>query len=80
MNSLRRIDKVWCEQSVETAKYLSKIGIDAVEASGGGWESLTLGEKKLGWKPYMLPESRLGVDTRDKEAYFLEGARASRNK
>ena len=63
-------------QSVETAKCISTLGIDAVEASGGMWESLTLGEEKLGWKPYLIPEARVDIDTRDKEGYFLEGAKA----
>lgn len=61
--------------SVKLAKNFSKLGFDAIEASGGMWESLTLGEEKLGWKPYLNPEARLEIDSKAKEAYFLEGAR-----
>jgi len=62
--------------SVDTAKQLADMGFDAIEVSGGMWESMILGEEELGWKPYLLPEARVDIDTREKEAYFLEGARA----
>jgi 2,4-dienoyl-CoA reductase-like NADH-dependent reductase (Old Yellow Enzyme family) len=68
-------DGMQIKEAVAMAEGFSKLGFDAIEASGGMWESLVLGEKKLGWKPYMLTESRVGIDTKDKEAYFLEGAR-----
>ncbi len=67
-------DGTTLSDSVKIAAILSELGFDAIEASGGMWESLVLGEEKLGWKPFLIPEARLGVDTKAKEAYFLEGA------
>ena len=61
--------------SVKMAKSFSTLGFSAIETSGGMWESMILGEEKLGWKPYLIPEARVGIDNKSKEAYFLEGAR-----
>jgi len=64
------------EEMVRVGKILCEAGIDAVEASGGMWESCTRPEKDLGWPPVLLPESRTRIENRDQEAYFLPGARA----
>jgi len=71
-------DGTTVSDSVKMATILSRLGFNAIEASGGMWESLILGEEKLGWKPYLIPEARLGIDSKAKEAYFLEGAREIR--
>jgi hypothetical protein len=55
---------------------LSGAGFAALEASGGMWEALTRGRDELGWLPYLIPEARVNVKTREDEAYFLTGARA----
>ena len=69
-------DGITLNECVKIASDFSELGFDAVEASGGGWESLTLGENDLGSKPFMIPEARINIDTKDKEGYFLEGAAA----
>jgi 2,4-dienoyl-CoA reductase-like NADH-dependent reductase (Old Yellow Enzyme family) len=38
------------------------------------WETVTQGEKELGWPPFLLPESRTLIKNKDQEAYFLSGA------
>ena len=69
-------DGITVKDSVKTASSLSSLGFDAIEASGGGWEALTLGEDFLGWPPIFIPAARINIDTKDKEAYFQEGAGA----
>lgn len=68
-------DGMKIKEAVAIAEGLTKLGFDGIEASGAMWESMILGEEKLGWKPYLVPEARVGISTKDKEAYFLEGAR-----
>lgn len=53
---------------------LSMAGFSAIEVSGCMWETLTRSEEELGWKPVPIPESRVGVREKDKEAYFLPEA------
>lgn len=63
-------------EAQRVARVLSTTGFDAIETSGGMWESVTRPKEELGWPPYLLPESRTGIQTQDQEAYFLPGAQA----
>ena len=62
------------EEAARVAEIMKDIGFAALETSGGMWETVTRGEKELGWPPYLLPESRTGIKHKDQEAYFLSGA------
>jgi 2,4-dienoyl-CoA reductase-like NADH-dependent reductase (Old Yellow Enzyme family) len=62
-------------EAAQVAGVLAGAGVTAIEASGGMWEALTRTEEELGWKPTLIPESRLGIRTPEQEGYFLEGAR-----
>jgi 2,4-dienoyl-CoA reductase-like NADH-dependent reductase (Old Yellow Enzyme family) len=44
------------------------------------WEACTRTKEELGWPPLLLPESRTGIKTKDQEAYFLQGAKAIKEK
>ena len=57
------------DESKKIAETLSKIGYASIEVSGGMWEVLMRNKKDLGWQPAMIPESRLNINTREKEAY-----------
>jgi len=63
------------QEAVRIAKYLDRTGFSAIEVSGGTWEALTRSEEDLGWKPVLIPESRVGINRKDKEAYFWANAR-----
>lgn len=65
-------------EAAEIAQILAGGGVSAVEASGGMWEALTRTEQELGWKPALIPESRLGIRRPEQEGYFLDGAREIR--
>jgi 2,4-dienoyl-CoA reductase-like NADH-dependent reductase (Old Yellow Enzyme family) len=67
-------------ESLEIAMLLDKLGLAAVETSGGMWEALTRGQEELGWPPVFLPESWTKINSVDKEAYFLPAARAIKEK
>ncbi|MBW2091094.1 MAG: NADH:flavin oxidoreductase [Deltaproteobacteria bacterium] len=64
------------EEAAKIGEALAGIGFSALEASGGMWEAITRSEEELGWKPVLIPESRVGIKTRDQEAYFCPGAQA----
>lgn len=68
------------DEAAKVGEILSKTGFAALEASGGMWEALTRDQEELGWMPVLLPESRVGIKTRDQEAYFLEGAKKLKNR
>ena len=63
-------------EATKVGKIFSKIGFDAIETSGGMWESVTQGQEQMGWKPVIIPESRTEIKSKDQEAYFLPGATA----
>jgi len=65
-------------ESKKIAERLSKMGFVAIETSGGMWEVVTRSKEELGWKPAMLPESRINIRSKDKEAYHLPYAREIR--
>jgi 2,4-dienoyl-CoA reductase-like NADH-dependent reductase (Old Yellow Enzyme family) len=62
-------------ESKRVAKIFSKIGYNAVEISGGIWETLTRSKEELGWKPNFIPESRIRVGFKNKAAYNLPFAK-----
>jgi 2,4-dienoyl-CoA reductase-like NADH-dependent reductase (Old Yellow Enzyme family) len=64
------------DEGIRVAKILAETGFDAVEVSGGMWETTTRPKDELGWPPVLLPESRTGIKTIDQEAYFLPFAKA----
>lgn len=64
------------EEAKRIARYLSRIGFSAIEISSGMWEAMTRTEKELGWKPVPNPEARVGITTREQEAYFWANAKA----
>ena len=49
------------DEAVRVGKLLSEIGLTAIEASGGMWESCTRTREELGWPPVMLAESRTSI-------------------
>ncbi len=65
-------------ESKKIAERLSKTGFAAIETSGCMWEVTTRSREELGWTPAMLPESRIKVRPKDKEAYHLPYAREIR--
>jgi 2,4-dienoyl-CoA reductase-like NADH-dependent reductase (Old Yellow Enzyme family) len=62
-------------ESKKIAERLSKTGFAAIETSGCMWEVTTRSKEELGWTPAMIPESRINIRSKDKEAYFLTYAR-----
>jgi 2,4-dienoyl-CoA reductase-like NADH-dependent reductase (Old Yellow Enzyme family) len=73
-------DGTGLDEAVRVGKLLSEIGLTAIEASGGMWESCTRTREELGWPPVMLAESRTGIKNKDQEAYFLPGAEMIKEK
>jgi len=67
-------------ETVSVGKMLSEVGFAAIETSGGMWEAVTRKQEELGWLPVILPESRTGIKAQDQEAYFLQGAKALKEK
>jgi 2,4-dienoyl-CoA reductase-like NADH-dependent reductase (Old Yellow Enzyme family) len=65
-------------ESKKIAERLSKTGFAAIETSGCMWEVTTRSKEELGWVPAMLPESRINIRSKDKEAYYLPYAREIR--
>ena len=49
---------------------LGKIGVDAIEVSGGMWDCLARDESELGWFPMPIPEARTKIGTAEKQSYF----------
>ncbi len=56
-------------KSKEIAARLSKLGYAAIEISGGMWEVSMRTKDALGWQPAMIPDSRLNIYTKEKEAF-----------
>jgi 2,4-dienoyl-CoA reductase-like NADH-dependent reductase (Old Yellow Enzyme family) len=65
-------------ESKKIAERLSKVGFAAIETSGCMWEVMTRSKEELGWEPAMVPESRINIRSKDKEAYHLPYAREIR--
>ena len=56
-------------ESKKIATRLASMGFAAIEISGGMWEVVMRTKDDLGWYPAMNPESRLNINSKDKEAY-----------
>lgn len=63
------------EESKKIAERLSGMGFAAIEISGGMWEVITRSKEELGWEPVLTIEARIGINSKDKEAYHLQYAR-----
>ena len=59
----------------ELAKEIERIGVDAIEVSGGMWECLVRSEEELGFRPVPAPESHTRIRRAERQSYFLEYAR-----
>jgi len=66
------------DESKKIAERLSRMGFAAIETSGCMWEVTTRSKEELGWTPAMIPESRINIRSKDKEAYHLPYAREIR--
>jgi 2,4-dienoyl-CoA reductase-like NADH-dependent reductase (Old Yellow Enzyme family) len=66
------------DESKKIAARFSRMGFAAIETSGGMWEVTTRNEEELGWTPAFVPESRIDIRSKDKEAYNLPYAREIR--
>jgi len=62
-------------ESKKIAESFSKMGFAAIETSGCMYEVTTRSKEELGWTSIMLPESRIGIRSKDEEAYHLPYAR-----
>jgi len=62
-------DGLKLNESKKIAEKFSNIGYASLEISGGMWEILMRTEKDLGFQPAMIPESRISINSKDKEAY-----------
>ncbi len=58
----------------QTATGLEDLGIDAIEVSGGMWDCLARTESELGFAPVPIPESRIRINSLDKQSYFVDRA------
>ncbi len=63
------------EESKKIAKMLSKMGFAAIEVSGAMWDVALRTQEELGFLPVFIPESRVDIDSKDKEAYNLPFAK-----
>ena len=58
----------------ELAKEIERVGVDAIEVSGGMWDCLVRSEKELGFRAVPAPESHTRINSPDRQSYFLEHA------
>lgn len=58
----------------ELALEVEKVGVDAIEVSGGMWECLFRSETELGFRPVPAPESHTRISNPKKQSYFLKFA------
>ena len=56
----------------QLAKEIEKIGVDAIEISGGMWDCLFRTEEELGFRPVPAPESHTRIRSPEKQSYFLK--------
>lgn len=66
------------EEAIKVCRLLEDMGFDAIETSGGMWETVTRSKEELGFAPYLLPEARTGINRKELEAYFYPAAREIR--
>jgi 2,4-dienoyl-CoA reductase-like NADH-dependent reductase (Old Yellow Enzyme family) len=58
----------------ELAKEIERVGVDAIEVSGGMWDCLARPEEALGFRPVPAPESHTRIHSPEKQSYFLRYA------
>jgi len=58
----------------ELAREIERVGIDAIEVSGGMWDCLARPEEALGFRPVPAPESHTRIHSPAKQSYFLRYA------
>lgn len=56
----------------ELIREVEKSGVDAIEVSGGMWDCLVRTEEELGFFPVPIPESRIRINTPDKQSYYYD--------
>ena len=62
-------------ESKKIAERFSQLDFSAIETSSCMWAVVLRSKEELGWTPTFIPESRIGINSRDKEAYHLLYAR-----
>ena len=63
------------EESKKIAEKFSKIGLAAIEISGCMWDTVKRRKEEIGWKATFIPESRVAIGSKNKEAYHLPYAK-----
>ncbi|MHA2073121.1 MAG: oxidoreductase [Candidatus Hodarchaeales archaeon] len=58
----------------DQAREIEKIGLEAIEISGGMWECLSRKEEELGFRPVPAPESHTRIHDPEKQSYYLKFA------
>jgi 2,4-dienoyl-CoA reductase-like NADH-dependent reductase (Old Yellow Enzyme family) len=66
------------EEAKSIAQLCESIGVAAIEASGSIWECMTRTHEELGFRPVPIPEARVGIKTKNQEAYFWRNAKEIR--
>ncbi len=62
-------------ESKKIAKKLSQIGVAAIETSSCMWAVVLRDKEEIGFSPSFIPESRIGINSKDKEAYHRQYAK-----
>ncbi|UCE10657.1 MAG: NADH:flavin oxidoreductase [Candidatus Thorarchaeota archaeon] len=62
------------ESFPDLAREIERIGVDALEVSGGMWDCLRRSEQELGFRPVPAPESHTRIGDPEKQSYFLKYA------
>ncbi|MFX1283178.1 MAG: NADH:flavin oxidoreductase [Promethearchaeota archaeon] len=57
------------KESQKIAEKLSRIGFAAIETSSCMWAVVLRNEEEIGFSPSFIPESRIKINSKDKEAY-----------
>ena len=63
-------------EALEIGSVLAGAGYAALEVSSSMWETLLRKREEIGWAPAILPEARVAIDSKAKEAYHRSFARA----
>ncbi len=62
-------------ESLKIAKKFSQIGFAAIETSSCMWAVVLRNKEEIGFSPSYIPESRTGINSKDKEAYHRQYAK-----
>jgi 2,4-dienoyl-CoA reductase-like NADH-dependent reductase (Old Yellow Enzyme family) len=66
------------DEAKKVAECLNQNALAAFEMSGCTSETITRSEEELGFKPGPIPEARIGIKTKEQEAYFWQYAKELR--